>query len=213
MINMIGGLIKATDPSEAWIRGLCFILDNGDEFVDERGTSITEVLHLQTVIRKPFGSRSIPVEFGWDEAHLDIYAKQLLDPESRGFVYTYGNRMCNWGGEIDQIKMVINRLNASRATRRASISTWIPTLDHNTEEVPCMMVADFKCRDGKLNLGIYFRSHDFCCAYPANVYGMAQVLKFVSTYTNLKPGWIVTNSASAHIYGRDLEWVKTMLGA
>ena len=215
---MIGALIKAKDPAEAWLRGLGFIMENGLDLTDERGTSTKEVLHLQTVIEKPFNGRAIPIEFGWDKEHLDRYADQLMSFELGGFAYTYGNRMRAWGhdlfpNEIDQLEMVVKRLKESRITRRASISTWIPTLDHYNSEVPCMMVADFKYRDDKLHLGIYFRSHDFCSAYPANVYGMSEVLRHVAAEIGLEPGSIVTNSASAHIYERDFEWVRNMLDA
>ena len=42
------------------------------------------------------------------------------------------------------------------------------------DEVPCMIVDDFKLRDGRLHLSVFFRSHDFAGAYPANLYGLAR---------------------------------------
>ena len=80
----------------------------------------------------------------------------------------------------DQIEQVIRRLKASPATRRATAVTWIPPVDAAKDEVPCMIVDDFKLRDGRLHLSIFFRSHDFAGAYPANLYGLARLLEYVA---------------------------------
>jgi thymidylate synthase len=84
-------------------------------------------------------------------------------------------------------------------------------VDNAKDEVPCMIVDDFKLRDGRLNLAIFFRSHDFAGAYPANLYGLARVLQFVANEVGAIPGSISTTSASAHIYDHDWDWVQEML--
>ena len=55
------------------------------------------------------------------------------------------------------------------------------------------------------------KSHDFAGAYPANLYGLARVLQFVSGEVGAIPGSISTTSASAHIYDHDWDWVQEML--
>ncbi len=89
--------------------------------------------------------------------------------------------------------------------------TWIPPLDEVRDEVPCMIVDDFKLRDGRLNLSVFFRSHDFAGAYPANLYGLARVLEHVSGEVGAIPGSISTLSSSAHVYEHDWDWVQEML--
>ena len=89
--------------------------------------------------------------------------------------------------------------------------TWIAPLDSSKEEVPCMIVDDFKLRDGHLNLSIFFRSHDYAGAYPANLYGLARLLQYVAGEVGAEPGSISTTSASAHIYEHDWDWVERML--
>ena len=74
-----------------------------------------------------------------------------------------------------------------------------------------MIVDDFKLRDGRLHLSIFFRSHDFAGAYPANLYGLARLLEYVSGEVGAEPGSISTTSASAHIYEHDWDWVEEML--
>jgi thymidylate synthase len=156
----------------------------------------------------------IPTEYSWNQERLDDYAQQLLSSENPGFEYTYGNRLRAWSSgssPLDQIDLVIRYLKASPSTRRATAVTWIPSLDSAKEEVPCMIVDDFKMRDGRLNLSVYFRSHDFAGAYPANLYGLAKLLEYVSSEVGASPGSISTLSASAHIYEHDWDWVREML--
>ncbi len=114
------------------------------------------------------------------------------------------------GGPVDQIDYVVRRLLANRNSRRASAVTWIPPVDTKKEEVPCMMVDDFKIREGRLHLTALFRSHDFAGAYPANLYGLTRLLEYVAERVGAEPGSITTLSCSAHIYDHDWDWVAEM---
>lgn len=220
----LGRFIRAGTISDAWHRGLNLIWRQGHEITDERVTRIRELLSLQVVVEDPY-SDMIPHEYSWNEERLEEYALQLLSAVNPGFEYTYGNRLRSWDLTdqpaadktpfshlpIDQIEQVIHRLNASPATRRATAVTWIPPIDEFRDEVPCMIVDDFKLRDGRLNLSVFFRSHDFAGAYPANLYGLARVLEHVSKEVGAVPGSISTLSSSAHVYEHDWDWVQEML--
>ena len=210
----LGRFIRGRSISDAWHRGLNLIWREGQEITDERGTRIRELLSLQVVVENPY-QEMIPQEYSWNQERLEEYALQLLSGKNPGFKYTYGERLRSWSCQgiapVDQIEHVIRRLKASPSTRRATAVTWIPPLDETREEVPCMIVDDFKLRDGRLNLSIFFRSHDFAGAYPANLYGLARVLEYVSGEIGACPGSISTTSASAHIYEHDWDWVAEML--
>jgi thymidylate synthase len=157
----------------------------------------------------------IPREYSWNEDRLKEYAEQLQSSENPGFEYTYGERLRSWSfpglEPVDQIRHAIERLRASDSTRRATAVTWIPPLDNIREEVPCMIVDDFKLREGRLHLSVFFRSHDFAGAYPANLYGLAGLLEAVAGMVGARPGSISTLSSSAHIYEHDWDWVAEML--
>lgn len=210
----LGRFIRGRSISDAWHRGLNLIWRQGQEITDERGTKIRELLSLQVVVEDPY-QEMIPQEYSWNEDRLEEYALQLLSAENPGFEYTYGERLRSWSWQgtapVDQIEHVIHRLKDSPFTRRATAVTWIPPLDESKEEIPCMIVDDFKLRDGRLNLSVFFRSHDFAGAYPANLYGLARVLEYVSHEIGASPGSISTTSASAHIYEHDWDWVSEML--
>jgi thymidylate synthase len=217
----VGRFIRGKTITDAWHRGLNLIWRQGQELTDERGTKIKELLSLQVIVEDPYRGM-IPHEYSWNQERLEEYAAQLLSGENPGFEYTYGERLRSWkvpeyeasptsSGSVDQLGHVIRRLKASPSTRRATAVTWIPSVDNARDEVPCMIVDDFKLRDGRLNLAIFFRSHDFAGAYPANLYGLARVLQFVSGEVGVMPGAISTTSASAHIYDHDWDWVQEML--
>ena len=210
----LGRFIRARTISDAWHRGLNLIWRQGAEITDERGTRIRELLSLQVVVEDPY-QEMIPAEYSWNEERLEEYSQQLLSGNNPGFEYTYGERLRAWSlpgmPALDQIEQVILRLKASANTRRATAVTWIAPVDAAKDEVPCMIVDDFKLRDGRLHLSIFFRSHDFAGAYPANLYGLARLLQYVSSEVGAKPGSISTTSASAHIYEHDWDWVERML--
>ena len=210
----LGRFIRAASISEAWQRGLALIWRQGAEITDQRGTKIKEILSLQMVVEDPYRDM-IPPGYSWNEDRLEEYARQLLSGDNPGFEYTYGERLRAWAlpgsAPLDQIEQAIALLQASSSTRRAIAVTWIAPVDSRTEEVPCMIVDDFKLREGRLHLSIFFRSHDYAGAYPANLYGLARLLQYVAGEVGAEPGSISTTSASAHIYEHDWDWVERML--
>lgn len=220
IMNSIGRLIRARTADDAWRRGLNIIWRQGAEIEDERGSRTKELMNLLVVIEDASACVA-PREYSWTEDRLDEYASQLLSPENPGFEYTYGERLRSWDGEVDQIAEIVNRLKRDPRTRRATAVTWIPRVDHRREEVPCMVVCDFKVRvgregseqtrPGRLNLTAVFRSHDFAGAYPANVYALTKLLHHVSDEIKAAPGSITTLSASAHIYEHDWDWVEGLI--
>jgi len=211
MTLQIGRVIRANSISDAWYRGLNLIWNHGHEVTDERGSRIREYLNLMIVIQNPYIDR-IPKDISWNEERLEEYAKQLISGENvQDFEYTYGQRLRNWNQEIDQIAYVIDKLKQNPTTRRATAVTWIPTIDTVVDEVPCMIIDDFKIRGGKVNLTTLFRSHDFAGAYPANLYGLSRLLEYVADEVGVSPGMITTISASAHIYEHDWDMVEDIL--
>jgi len=215
----LGRFIRADTISEAWQRGLILIWRQGQQIRDQRGTEIKELLSLQVVVEDPLRDM-IPSQYSWNQERLEEYALQLQSGNNPGFEYTYGERLRAWkvpdGTEqaVDQIGEVVRRIRASASTRRATAVTWIPPIDNCREEIPCMIVDDFKLREGRLNLSVFFRSHDFAGAYPANLYGLARLLQYVCREVGANPGSISTLSSSAHIYDHDWDWVEELvLGA
>ena len=195
--------IHGRTPKDVWHRGLKLIMNQGVHILDERGSDTKEILNLMTRIEEPMGE--FPDEIR--ERMLFEYGNSFLSPENNGFPYTYGERLRNWHGASrgeDQIKSIIDRLNNNINTRRATATTWIPTIDGKKEEVPCMVMVDFKLRE-KLELTAVFRSHDFYGAYPYNIYALSKLQKYVSDEIVAVSGGITVFSISAHIYAGDFQ--------
>ncbi|AKB85649.1 MULTISPECIES: thymidylate synthase [Methanococcoides] len=207
----IGRIIKAQTISDAWYRGLNVIWNHGKVITDERGSQIREFMNLMVVIDDPYRNE-IPADIAWNQERLEEYAKQLITGENaQDFEYTYGQRLRNWDDKTDQIAYVIEKLKNNTTTRRATAVTWIPDVDTKVDEVPCMIIDDFKIRDGKVHLTTVFRSHDFAGAYPANLYGLSKLLEYVADNVGLSAGTITTVSISAHIYDHDWDKIEKIV--
>ena len=211
MTLQIGRIIRANTISDAWDRGINMIWNQGHEVTDERGSKIKEYLNLMIVVKDPYTNR-IPADISWNEERLEEYAKQLTTGENvQDFEYTYGQRLRNWNEQVDQIAYVIDKLKHNPTTRRATAVTWVPTVDTVVDEVPCMIIDDFKIRGDMVNLTTLFRRHDFAGAYPANLYGLSRLLEYVAGEVGVKPGMITSISASAHIYEHDWDMIEEIL--
>lgn len=213
---IFGGTVFKT-----WPKLIKKLVKNGEMIRDETRESIEEqfTLNLDNVvidISMP-DDRQIPNGYPYNKKYLEEYGKQFLNPiNDKGFEYTYGERLRSYPctdyydeqhmlGPIDQIQeFIIDRLNKNVATRRAFAITTHCEFDNilDKDDKPCLQIVDFKFNKGLLTLTAYFRSQDIM-AYPANVYGLNELLKFVGKETNLDCGKITTVSSSLHSYERD----------
>ncbi len=203
--------IRSKTISEAWPKILRVITDKGDmRTKDEWGSDTKEILNLVVSISSP-QTEMIPEGFPWNKEKLEEYAKvEFLSADKKDFEYTYGERLINYDG-LDQLNEAIERLKRSGSTRRAVAVSWKPKVDAKSEEVPCLVLWDWKIRDGKLYQTTAIRSNDMYGAWPANAFGLTKMLEHVAKEVGVEPGEITTHSFSAHIYSRDFDFVKKVL--
>lgn len=196
------------------------IMKEGIEIKDERGSLTKEILNVMVSIEKPLGKARadnfylnnltdklagikdirVPEGYFWSGEKLEIYSQQFISDDKQGFVYTYGNRLRAHFEGIDQIQEAINRLKNCTESRRAISVTWDPTVDTKTDEVPCMILVDFKIRDNKLYTTALWRSHDIYGAWFPNAVGLTYLAQYVAGEVGLSLGSITIHSISAHIY-------------
>jgi len=195
-------------------------MKEGIEIKDERGSLTKEILNVMVSIEKPLGKARadnfylnnltdklagikdirVPEGYFWSGEKLEIYSQQFISDDKQGFVYTYGNRLRAHFEGIDQIQEAINRLKNCTESRRAISVTWNPTVDTKTDEVPCMILVDFKIRDNKLYTTALWRSHDIYGAWFPNAVGLTYLAQYVAGEVGLSLGSITIHSISAHIY-------------
>lgn len=134
-------------------------------------------------------------EFGKGE-HLDVNV-------------SYKKGFC----EIDQIKDIIDVLKRDPYSKAAAAITWHAgdELMRKHKSSPCLILVHPIIQDEKLNLMIYFRSHDMTQGWPENAYGMAAIQKEIADGVGIECGILTIISGSAQIYQHYYQQVEEML--
>jgi len=197
-------LIKTPTIKSGWETLVKRVMQKGSEIKDERGSLTLELRNTVVTMNRPL-ELEIPDGYFWSGEKLEIYAEQFLSDDKQGFVYTYGNRLRKHFEGIDQIGEAIRRLKNCKESRRAISVTWDPTTDTKQEEVPCMILVDFKIRDGKLHTTGLWRSHDIYGAWFPNAVGLTHLSKYAAEEVGVGVGSLTIHSISAHIYQVNFE--------
>ncbi|MDO5850879.1 MAG: thymidylate synthase [Methanobacteriaceae archaeon] len=192
-------LVRVNSISQGWETLVKKIIIEGEDVNDERGSKTREILDIVTEIRDPLNCDP-PEGYFWNGEKLEKYSEQFLSDDKMDFVYTYGNRLRKHFNNVDQIKVAIDRMKECKETRRAISITWDQVLDTKNDEVPCMILVDFKIRDGKLRTSALWRSHDIYGAWFANAVALSHLASFVAKEVGVDVGTIIIHSISAHIY-------------
>ncbi|KZX12653.1 thymidylate synthase [Methanobrevibacter curvatus] len=221
-------LIEVEEIADGWEQLVKKIIVEGKDINDERGSLTKEILNVLVQIKNPLGKTKkdffniknnmdeildirVPEGYFWSGDKLKTYSEQFISEDKQGFVYTYGNRLRAHFDGTDQIAGAIKRLNDCRESRRAISITWDQALDSCSEEVPCMILVDFKIRENKLYTTALWRSHDIYGAWFPNVVGLTYLAQYVADRTDTQTANITVHSISAHIYEVNFPESKKLL--
>ena len=168
----------------------------------------------------------------------DHWVKNINDPADTRWEYTYHGRLANYGvwkelqdGEsvevgpfkVKQIEMVIDKLSKQPFTRQAQMITWMPNLDLDCYDPPCLQSIWYRIQEDEngvwwLNTNIRFRSNDAWGANFMNMFGYVMFSKEViadaiaeRTGKTVKLGRLNWQADSYHIYGKDIEQARDRL--
>ena len=168
----------------------------------------------------------------------DHWVKNMNDPRDTRWEYTYHGRLANYGSwqekdengnpqiigfTIDQVEGVIKKLVAQPFTRQAQMITWMPNVDLEVYDPPCLQSLWYRILeddDGSLwlNSNIRFRSNDAWGANFMNMFGFVQFNREVIADEvgrrlgkEIHMGRLNWQADSYHIYGKDIDKAKTML--
>jgi thymidylate synthase len=172
------------------------------------------------------------------KGYKDHWVKNMNDPSDTRWEYTYHGRLEKYGvwkentpeGSVDkgpfninQIEAVINKLSTQPFTRQAQMITWMPNIDLECFDPPCLQSLWYRILEDEdgvywLNCNIRFRSNDAWGASFMNMFGFIQFNKEViaaevsrRTGKTVKLGRLNWQADSYHIYGKDIEQAKAML--
>ena len=168
----------------------------------------------------------------------DHWVKNMNDPKDTRWEYTYHQRIAAYGSwnelhdgkpvkagpfSINQIDVVIDKLSKQPFTRQAQMITWMPSLDRDCYDPPCLQSLWYRIiEDDKgawwLNCNVRFRSNDAWGANFMNMFGFIQfnkeiIAKGIADRTGKKVGLGRLNwhADSYHIYGKDIAAAKSLL--
>jgi thymidylate synthase len=172
------------------------------------------------------------------KGYKDHWMKNMNDEKDTRWEYTYHSRLHRYGiwmegqnGEsveagpfrVDQIEAVIAKLSAQPFTRQAQMITWMPNIDNDCYDPPCLQSLWYRILEDEegvywLNCNIRFRSNDAWGASFMNMFGYIQFNKEViaagiaeRTGKTVKLGRLNWQADSYHIYGKDILAAKERL--
>ena len=172
------------------------------------------------------------------KGYKDHWVKNINDEKDTRWEYTYHGRLQNYGVwkeihngkqedagsfKIDQVKAVIEKLAKQPFTRQAQMITWMPNLDTDCYDPPCLQSLWYRILEDDegvywLNCNVRFRSNDAWGASFMNMFGFIQFNKEViaagvaeKTGKIVKLGRLNWQADSYHIYGKDIRTAREML--
>ncbi len=210
------------------------ILDEGTKKTDRTGTGTLSIFGHQmrfdlsegfpVVTTKKLHLRSIIIELLWflrgstnidwlKENGVSIWDEWADENGDLGPVYGYQWR--HWpdgkGGEIDQIKKLVEQIQNKPDSRRHIVSAWNVADVDNMALPPCHTLFQFYVADGKLSCQLYQRSADVFLGVPFNIASYALFTMMLAQVCDLEPGDFVHTFGDAHLYLNHLEQAKLQL--
>ncbi len=208
---------------KAYLDLLRHVLEHGSEKADRTGTGTRSVFGWQLrfdlnagfplVTTKKLHLRSIVHELLWflkgetNIAYLKDNKVGIWDEwadEYGELGPVYGKQWRRWttadGGEIDQIRWVIDEIKRNPDSRRLIVSAWNVADLSQMALMPCHTMFQFYVADGKLSCQLYQRSGDIFLGVPFNIASYALLTHMVAQVCGLGVGDFVHTLGDAHLY-------------
>lgn len=115
--------------------------------------------------------------------------------------------------EVNQIADIIDVLKRDPYSKACVAITWHPSkeLMKKHKSSPCLVFLQAIVQDEKLNLAVFFRSHDMTQGWPENAYGCAAIQEEIAKGIGVESGILTIISGSAQIYNNYYQQVEEML--
>ncbi len=127
----------------------------------------------------------------------------------------YGKQWRRWGtadgGEVDQIKWVVDEIRRNPDSRRLIVSAWNVGELPQMALMPCHSLFQFYVIDGKLSCQLYQRSGDIVLGVPFNIASYALLTHMVAQVCGLQVGDFIHTLGDAHVYSNHYEQAREQL--
>lgn len=210
------------------------VLENGDDKSDRTGTGTRSVFGYQMrfhlaqgfplLTTKKLHFKSIAHELLWflrgdtNIAYLQEHGVSIWNEwadENGELGPVYGHQWRHWpdgrGGEIDQIRQLIDGLRQNPDSRRHLVSAWNPADVERMALPPCHALFQFYVANGRLSCQLYQRSADIFLGVPFNIASYALLTHMVAQVTGLDVGDFIHTLGDAHLYSNHLDQARQQL--
>ncbi|MGW4463012.1 thymidylate synthase [Micromonospora sp. NPDC004704] len=118
----------------------------------------------------------------------------------------YGPRLRRWGGTVDQLDAVRQKLSTDRESRQAAIQIFDPSRDHRGHrDVPCTLGYRFFIRRGRLEMHTSMRSQDLWLGFPYDIYATTLLQELLAGWLQVEVGEYHHHVDSLHLYAENAE--------
>ena len=216
---------------KVWKELLNEVIYNG-KYTYKDDSKIKEVIGVHKQIKNPYSNSIINISADkfasyvkkgiFDIAEYPIKGEALfdyvtsLDDEHQiyldddGFIYTYSERLQNYN-DINQLDVIINRLNKNINSNRAIAVTYNPMVDMNRQDIPCLQLIQALVMNDKLILSVYFRSNDLYGAFPSNMMFLTYLGMKIANELGVQFDYIDYHCSSLHVYETDYEQASKVI--
>lgn len=210
-----------TSAINKWVEALLKVKNSGYRYVDTNNRVCMEIMNLKIKLEDPKNMQlDKPIDYisendAWIyPSKTEITNIMFKEVNSPSYDYTYGGRIFNYSKKIDQINnYLIPLLRKDPSSRRAIINIYDPVKDSNLEKrnAPSIMYLSFRILDNYIHITASIRSSDMFFGWPANIYQVYSIQKYVANELNLNIGSLTTISNTAHIFESDFECVEDLI--
>ena len=127
----------------------------------------------------------------------------------------YGAQWRSWpsytGGQIDQLKNVIEEIKTTPDSRRMLVSAWNVGDLKEMALPPCHVMFQFNVSNGELSCHMYQRSADIFLGVPFNIASYALLTHMVAQVTGLAVGDLIISFGDLHLYDNHFDQAEELL--
>ena len=174
----------------------------------------TKKLHLRSIVHELLWFLRGEGNVAYLRRHGVSIWDEWADPDG-DLGPVYGVQWRSWraadGRAIDQIRQVLESIQANPSSRRHLVSAWnVGELDAMALP-PCHVLFQFHVADGRLSCQLYQRSADVFLGLPFNIASYALLTHMVAQATGLAAGEFIHTLGDAHLYLNHLEQADRQL--
>ncbi|MBT0962007.1 thymidylate synthase [Denitromonas iodatirespirans] len=174
----------------------------------------TKKLHLRSIIHELLWFLAGDTNIAYLKANGVSIWNEWAD-ENGDLGPVYGHQWRHWpgrdGGEVDQIRQLVEGLRRNPDSRRHLVSAWNPADVDRMALPPCHALFQFYVADGRLSCQLYQRSADIFLGVPFNIASYALLTLMVAQVCGFKPGDFVWTGGDCHLYQNHLEQTRLQL--